>query len=102
MIVSAKARYANAVPKPLGPRHLDDRTVVDVPIPEVHRGGKGGGLQHGAVQGRHSAAPRHGSAGPPRAAAQNSRLCLHRQLKDRVSAVGGLPRSADPGRELAP
>ena len=83
MIVSAKARYANAVPKPLEPRYLDDGTVVDVPISEVHPTGKGTASIMGLFKGRPSAAPRHDPAGPPRPVARNSRLDLHRHSKDR-------------------
>ncbi len=83
MILSAKARYANAGPTPLEPRDLDNGTVVDVPISEMHPTGKGAASIMGLFEGRYSAAPRHGPAGPPRPAAQNSRLCLHRQPKDR-------------------
>ena len=50
MIVSAKARYANTIPKPLEACHLDDGTVVDGPVPKVHPTGKGG-LHRGAVRG---------------------------------------------------
>ena len=57
--------------------------MVDVPISEVHPTGKGAASIMGLFEGRHSAAPRHGPAGPPCPAARNSRLYPHRQPEDR-------------------
>ena len=102
MIVSAKARYANVVPKPLEPRYLDDGTVVDVPISEVHPTGKGTASIMGLLQGtpQRGSPARSGRPTAPRGAELQARPAP--PPEGPVSGVGGLPQSADPGRELAP